>query len=67
MEVKGGVENVLPTIEALMQNYTEIRMLQLNLMKYAPLFSYGMGRDSHKYPDAFSKILESLRFYLARL
>ena len=67
VEVKGGVENVLPTIEALMQNYTEIRMLQLNLMKYAPLFSYGMGRDSHKYPDAFSKILESLRFYLARL
>jgi len=64
VEVKGGVENVRPTIEALMQNYTEIRRRQLALMKYAPYFSYGMGTDSHKHPDAFSKILESLRFYL---
>mmetsp|Transcript_3126 Transcript_3126/g.6885 ORF Transcript_3126/g.6885 Transcript_3126/m.6885 type:complete len:559 (-) Transcript_3126:207-1883(-) len=67
VEVTGGVENVRPTIEALMQNYTEIRRRQLALMKYAPYFSYGMGTDSHKHPDAFSKILESLRFYLGRL
>jgi len=62
--VSGGVQNVRPTIEALMQNYTEIRRRQLTLMKYAPYFSYGMGADAHKYPDAFSKILESLRFYV---
>lgn len=59
-----GVENFLPTIEALMQNYTEIRRRQLNLMKYASYFSYGMGVDSHAYPDAFTKILESLRYHL---
>ena len=64
VEVTGGVENVRPTIEALMQNYPEIRQRQLNLMKYAPYFTYGMGADSHAYPDAFSKILESLTFYL---
>ncbi|KAL7536111.1 hypothetical protein ACHAXR_006921 [Thalassiosira sp. AJA248-18] len=64
VEVRGGVENFRPTIEALMQNYTDIRRRQLNLMKYAPYFSYGMGSDSHKHPDSFSKILESLRFYL---
>ena len=64
VEVRGGVENVRPTIEALMRNCSEVRRRQLNLMKYAPYFSYGMGADSHKHPDAFSKILESLRFYL---
>ena len=64
VEVHGGVENFRPTLEALMQNYTEIRRRQLNLMKYAPLLSYGMASDSHKHPDAFSKILESLRYNL---
>mmetsp|Transcript_31985 Transcript_31985/g.58611 ORF Transcript_31985/g.58611 Transcript_31985/m.58611 type:complete len:462 (-) Transcript_31985:453-1838(-) len=62
--VTGGVQNVRPAIEALMQNYTEVRRRQLTLMKYAPYFSYGMGADAHKYPDAFSKILEGLRFYV---
>mmetsp|Transcript_22200 Transcript_22200/g.46831 ORF Transcript_22200/g.46831 Transcript_22200/m.46831 type:complete len:550 (-) Transcript_22200:408-2057(-) len=64
VEVTGGVENVRPTIEALMNNYTEIRRRQLALMKYAPYFTYGMGEDAHKYTDSFSKILESLRHYL---
>ncbi|KAL7531626.1 hypothetical protein ACHAWF_003858 [Thalassiosira exigua] len=64
VEVRGGVENVRPTLERLMQNYTEIQRRQLNLMRYASYFSYGMGGDAHKYPDAFSKILESLRYYL---
>ena len=64
VEVHGGVENFRPTLEALMQNYTEIRRRQLNLMKYASLLSYGMASDSHKHPDAFSKILESLRYSL---
>lgn len=67
VEIKDDVKNVRPTIEALMQNYTEIRRLQLNLMKYAPYFSYGMGSDSHKHPDAFSQIMESMKFYLAGL
>ena len=66
VEVKDDVKNVRPTIEALMKNYTEIRRLQLNLKKYAPYFSYGMGSDSHKYPDAFTKILESMKLSLAR-
>ena len=67
VEIKDDVKNIRPTIEALMQNYTEIRRLQLNLMKYAPYFSYGMGTDSHKHPDAFSQIMESMKFYLAGL
>lgn len=58
-----GVENVRSTIEGLMRNYTEIRRRQLALMRYAPYFSYGVGDDAHRYPDAFSKILESLKYY----
>lgn len=67
VEIKDNVTNIRPTIEALLKNYTEIRRLQLNLMKYAPYFSYGMGTDSHKHPDAFSQIMESMKFYLAGL
>lgn len=67
VEIKDDVTNIRPTIEALLKNYTEIRRLQLNLMKYAPYFSYGMGTDSHKHPDAFSQIMESMKFYLAGL
>lgn len=62
--VPGGVENVRPTLEALLQNYTEVRRRQLVLQKVASYFSYGVGGDAHRYPDAFSKILESLRHYV---
>eukprot|EP00584_Thalassiosira_punctigera_P025694 CAMPEP_0172557006 /NCGR_PEP_ID=MMETSP1067-20121228/70855_1 /TAXON_ID=265564 ORGANISM="Thalassiosira punctigera, Strain Tpunct2005C2" /NCGR_SAMPLE_ID=MMETSP1067 /ASSEMBLY_ACC=CAM_ASM_000444 /LENGTH=506 /DNA_ID=CAMNT_0013345967 /DNA_START=356 /DNA_END=1876 /DNA_ORIENTATION=- len=62
--VTGGVENVRPTVEAIMRNYTEVRRRQLALMEVAPYFSYGMGEDAHRYPDAFSKILSALRYYL---
>ena len=62
-----GVERIKPVLEELMQNYTEIRRRQEILMRYAAYFSYGMGSDSHKFPDAFTKILESLQFYLSKL
>ena len=67
VEVSGGVGNIKPAIEALMRNPSEVRQRQINLMKYASYFSYGMGKDSYKYPDAFSRIIESLRFYLANM
>ena len=35
-----------------------------NLRRYALLFGYGMGLDSHTENAACSRILESLRFYL---
>jgi len=67
VEVHGGVGNVKPAIEALMENPREIRRRQLMLRKYAPYFCYGMGGDSHSYRDAFSKMMESVRFYLSSI
>lgn len=62
VEVEGGVGNVRPTLEALLRNHAEVRRRQLALMRHAPSFSYGVGADAHRHPDAFSKILESLVF-----
>jgi hypothetical protein len=51
------------TLENLFRNHTEIQRLQLNLMKNAQYFLYGMGDDSHLHEDAFAKILQSLEYY----
>lgn len=59
-----SVESVKPAVQALMRNASDIRRRQLLLRKYAPTFCYGLGGDAHKYQDAFSKILESLRYYV---
>lgn len=67
VEVPCSIAEVRPTIENLMNNYTDIRRRQLNMMKYAPLLSYGMGADSHRYPDAFYQILQSLRHHVDNL
>ena len=67
VEVPCSISKVRPTIEQLMNNYTDIRRRQLNMMKYAPLLSYGMGADSHRYPDAFYQILQSLRHHVDNL
>ena len=62
-----GVERIKPVLEELMQNYTEIRRRQEISMRYAAYFSYGMGSDSHKFPDACTQVLQSLQFYLSKL
>ena len=58
---------VKDTLEKLLRSVTEIQRLQLNLMKNAPYFLYGMGDDSHMYEDAFHKILQSLENYSTTL
>lgn len=60
VEVTGGVGRVRPVLEDLLRDHAEIRRRQLALMEHAPYFSYGVGTDAHKHPDAFSRILESL-------
>jgi hypothetical protein len=51
------------TLESLFRNHSEIQRLQLNLMKNAQYFLYGIGDDSHLYEDAFAKIVQSLEYY----
>jgi hypothetical protein len=67
VEVAGGVKNIKPVLEALFENPRGIRRRQINLMKYASSFSYGMGENAHKYEDAFHKILRSLQFHLGTI
>mmetsp|Transcript_13747 Transcript_13747/g.21392 ORF Transcript_13747/g.21392 Transcript_13747/m.21392 type:complete len:124 (-) Transcript_13747:8-379(-) len=55
------------TLEKLLRNHTEIQRLQLNLMKNAQYFLYGMGDDRHLHEDAFAKILQSLEMYSSLL
>ena len=55
------------TLEKLFRNHTEIQRLQLNLMKNAQYFLYGMGDDRHLHEDAFAKILQSLEMYFSLL
>lgn len=67
VQVDGGVGNIKPTLESIMRNVTDLRRRQLELMRYAPLFVYGMGKDSHRYDDAFTQIMRSMEFALGNL
>ena len=67
VQVDGGVGNIKPTLESIMRNATDLRRRQMNLMRYAPLFLYGMGKESHRYDDAFTQILRSIEFALGNL
>mmetsp|Transcript_28097 Transcript_28097/g.56732 ORF Transcript_28097/g.56732 Transcript_28097/m.56732 type:complete len:707 (+) Transcript_28097:97-2217(+) len=64
VQIYGGVKNIKPTLEALMENQTEIQRRQLELGKVAKYFTYGAGEDAHVYEDAFSMMLESVIYSL---
>ena len=61
------VGTIRETLEDLLRNSSEIQRLQLNLMKNAQYFLYGMGDDSHLHKDAFAKIVQSLEYYSSLL
>lgn len=53
--MKGAVEAVSPE---------KLKQLQANLLKYAPLFSFGLEGNMYQSVDAFSALLVSLRHYV---
>ena len=74
VRVPGNVHNIsdmshiLPYLENnILNNATLLRQMQLSLMKYAPLFSWGMGSDAHVYEDAFTELLKVLKQYVNTL
>lgn len=67
VEVSGGVGDVKPVLEALLRNSSDIRRRQRLIMEHAPSFSYGMVGESYSESDAFSRILDSLRYYLSNV
>lgn len=55
-----------PTLEAILQNTTELTRLRTNLKRHAVLFSYGLEENSFRYFDAFAVLLWQLGHYLER-
>ena len=55
------VGSIRETLIGLLHNRTEIQRLQLNLMRNAQYFLFGM--DNHSYEDAFAKVVQSLEYY----
>lgn len=66
VQVPDSVDNIKPTLEALLANPEELLRRQTNMMKYAVRLSYGTGKDAHKYDDAFFEIQKAIRYYLDR-
>ena len=64
VQVQENVSNIKPTLEAILANPKELQRRQANLAKYAPLLSYGIGNDAHKYDDAFLRIIKTIRYNL---
>ena len=54
------------TISEFLANRTdEIRERQQNMRPYGLAFSFGLGRDAHRYDDGFARIVRQLKYYLA--
>lgn len=53
--------------DLLLHRPDEIRKRQLAMKKVALLFTFGLGKDAHRYHDGFDRIMKALRFYLDHL
>lgn len=50
-------------VEQALVGKKELQRKQTMLAKYAPILSYGVGSDAHKYKDAFWGVLQALKHY----
>ena len=50
-------------MEQVLADPEEIARRQRNMMKYLTLFTFGLGRDAHRYDDAFAAIMHRLERY----
>ena len=58
------MSHIMPYLENLLLNPSEILQRQIALQYYAPLLTWGMGNDAHLYEDSFTELLKSLKDYL---
>lgn len=61
------IDDIVPTLEALIQNKTKIQQMQSALGKAAPKFVYGLDDDIDYPNDAFGEILRELGEYVSGL
>jgi len=64
VQVPDKVTNIKPILEAILEDPGELKRRQENMAKYAPLLSYGAGKDAHKYNDAFLQIVKAIMHYM---
>lgn len=65
-ENETDVSSLRLTMEDLLLNRPdEIRRRQLEMQRVAVSFSYGLGEDAHRYEDAFSRIIRTLKYRLS--
>jgi hypothetical protein len=50
--------------DMLINGKDDIRRRQLKMKEVALAFSYGLGKDAHRYNDAFARIIRALRHYV---
>ena len=53
--------------DLLLRRPDEIRKRQLAMKKIALSFTFGLGKDAHRYHDGFARIVKALRFYVDHL
>lgn len=61
-----NVDNLVSTLEQLLQDKDKIRRMQTAMGKVAPKFVYGLGEDFNVPGDAFDEVLGQLEEYLAQ-
>eukprot|EP00541_Cyclophora_tenuis_P019351 CAMPEP_0116542068 /NCGR_PEP_ID=MMETSP0397-20121206/819_1 /TAXON_ID=216820 /ORGANISM="Cyclophora tenuis, Strain ECT3854" /LENGTH=176 /DNA_ID=CAMNT_0004066053 /DNA_START=136 /DNA_END=666 /DNA_ORIENTATION=+ len=59
-----GARCARKVMEEIMANSTEMRRLQSNVRKYAPLFAYGLEDNAYRYVDGFSALLVNIRHFV---
>lgn len=73
VRAKGNVHNTSDVsslrlaMEGLLKDTRRLEEMQLNLMRFAPLLSYGLGKDAHSGEDAFALIVKALGRYVHSL
>jgi len=55
---------IKPFLENLLKNETDLIRRRLEMKKVAPLMTFGVGRDAHKYEDSFSQMMRDIKDYL---
>lgn len=63
LEDESNVTSILKAMQDVLASPEEVARRQQQMMSYLPLFTYGIGQDSHMYNDGFSRVMEILQHF----
>ena len=61
LEDESNVTSILKAMQDILAAPEELARRQQNMMSYLPLFTFGVGKDAHRYHDGFSQVMEILQ------